>query len=351
MKELIIISPSSVYGGGESYIITLVEVLTTRNLRVLCLNDMLYDKLTSLGAKCELFKSKKDLFLRLVKYAFSPNKKLVFNGLPESRLFAALFIMKGFLLITHSSESWGQGNDRSLRDKLRTRINKFVYDKKSTSIIAVCEYAKLNLSSNFKKANVYKIYNTGDISGITFRENERDFTFGFMGRLCTEKGIDSLIEMLRILDSSKSNCNLKFVIAGDGPKQKNIEDLINELTTISVSYVGFTAPEVFFSQIDCYILPSLTEGCPIAIIEAMSVGIPTIATNVGGVSELITHKENGFLFEPLDVKAMSDCILEIASNKSIISEFKVNCLNAHRLNFSKEIFSNSYNGLISKKLL
>lgn len=98
---------------------------------------------------------------------------------------------------------------------------------------------------------------------------------------------------------SFNNKDLKFWIVGDGPEKGYLKSLAEKLgIQKSVVFWGFQEDVVpFLEQADAFILPSFSEGFSISLVEAMSCALPSIATNVGGPSEII-KPQTGFLIDP-----------------------------------------------------
>lgn len=183
--------------------------------------------------------------------------------------------------------------------------------KFSNRIIAVSEGIKENLLKNGIRENrIEVIVNAVPVSADPSafrrdRENRRarygiietDFVAGYIGRLSQEKGIKYLLEAAGSLDGS--GIPLKVLIIGDGPQRKELEDIVMAKGIEGmVIFAGFQSDiESWLPALDVFILPSLTEGTPMALLEAMSFGIPAIASRVGGVPDVVADGENGILFE------------------------------------------------------
>jgi glycosyltransferase involved in cell wall biosynthesis len=111
--------------------------------------------------------------------------------------------------------------------------------------------------------------------------------------------------------------DIKVVIAGDGPLRREIEKLINDLKlNDNITLLGWRndVPEIL-AVLDIFCQSSLWEGCPMVLLEAMAVGKPIIATNVGGVKEIVEDDNTGILVPPADPKAMADAIVKLINNK------------------------------------
>jgi glycosyltransferase involved in cell wall biosynthesis len=122
---------------------------------------------------------------------------------------------------------------------------------------------------------------------------------GIVGRLSEEKGgVDVLIRAIARL--RKINPNLRLLVVGDGPLRGNLEALADESAPGGAIMFTGTRNDVahLLSAMDLFVLPSLNEALPIVVLEAMAAGLPVIATNVGGVPEIVEHEKTGLLVAP-----------------------------------------------------
>lgn len=127
----------------------------------------------------------------------------------------------------------------------------------------------------------------------------------FIGQLEKHKGILFLIQALK-----KTSIPFELHIAGEGT-------LTNEITKITfsdqrITYHGFVSTEQIqdlFHVMDVLVVPSLCyENSPTVIYESLQIGIPVMASNIGGVGELVLEGKNGFLFEPCNRQAFLECL-------------------------------------------
>lgn len=136
---------------------------------------------------------------------------------------------------------------------------------------------------------------------------------GFVGRLEQVKGCDQLIQAVSKIHST----NLEFclVVVGEGPERESLDFLVRKLgLRNNVHFCGFrNDPINVFQSLDLFVLPSLSEGIPLALLEAMSLGVPVVATHVGGVPEVIKNRLNGILVPPKDPEALAEAIVESLS--------------------------------------
>jgi glycosyltransferase involved in cell wall biosynthesis len=110
---------------------------------------------------------------------------------------------------------------------------------------------------------------------------------------------------------------VKFLIVGDGPQKENIMGYIDELNVNdNVLMLGLRRdiPEVL-SIADLYVIPSIQEGMGQSTMEAMAMGVPVIASSVGGLPELVVDNETGLLVPPRDISALARAMEELLSDK------------------------------------
>ena len=144
-------------------------------------------------------------------------------------------------------------------------------------------------------------------------------TFGFAGRLEYLKGPLRLINAFSIAQRVESDMEVK--LAGDGSQRKEILDLTRSLGLAEKChlvgvYKTLKERSEFMHGIDVFVLPSMTEGTPNAIIEAMSHAKPIIATAVGGVPDVVSD-EVGILVPPDNVKALADAMSRLAADADL----------------------------------
>ena len=139
---------------------------------------------------------------------------------------------------------------------------------------------------------------------------------GTIAKLREEKGVEYLLRA--VPDVIKVLPDTIFIIVGDGHLRNDLENLAKELSiSNNVKFMGYCEKvSNILSTFDIKVLPSLTEGFGLVIIEAMTMGKPIIATNVGGVKEILKDGETGYLVPPQKPKAISEKIVYLLKNKN-----------------------------------
>lgn len=250
-------------------------------------------------------------------------------------------------------EHAGRFNDDKL-DKHTKSISKYAYDN-TDAIIAVSDSLKQRLYYHFHKDS-FVVHN---LVASIFESKKTDvlkkqkaFHFVSTGSLLYGKGFDLLIEAFRRSRLWKKEARL--IIIGEGLERNNLQNIIDEAgLTKQISLVG-RKTKVEIADILCvshaFVLASRSENFSVAVLEALSVGLPVIATICGGIKECINER-NGLLVPVENVDALTKALVEMYENYSrydtdyIVSDYQnrfSSAVIAHQLT---EIFE----GVIRKK--
>ncbi len=126
------------------------------------------------------------------------------------------------------------------------------------------------------------------------------FAIGVIGRLSPEKGVDRAIHMMPAQLAEHPRVELHLI--GDGPERERLEQLAQKLGTANhVHFWGWQSDtRQVYEALDALLLPSRTEGLPNVVLEAMAMGVPVAATNVGGVSDLLDNGNCGIILSDHD---------------------------------------------------
>ena len=150
-------------------------------------------------------------------------------------------------------------------------------------------------------------------------EKNSKITIGTIAEFTKNKGLDYLLDAMSILKLP----NLQLMMVGDGEDKEKIESRIaNENLNDNVKTCGFVPHAAkYIKAFDIFVLPSLKEGLPYTILEAMNAGIPVVASSVGGIPDLIEHGKNGYLTTPKSSASLSENLNKLISDEKLRKQF------------------------------
>lgn len=231
--------------------------------------------------------------------------------------------------------------------RLYNSLDKYVL-RQCKAVIAVSEMIKDDLiCSGLRNSRITVIPNAvshffGEFECASHRWQKRSLlhltageqVVGYMGRLSVEKGVIHLL--VAVHDLLKTGKRIRLVIVGDGPERKALE---RESRTLGISdkvtFTGFQSEsETWYPAFDIFVLPSLTEGTPMALLESMAAGVPVIATAVGGVTKVLTENVNGFLVPPCSPSAITEKMEILLSDTELSSRLSRSGIKTIKTKFS-----------------
>jgi len=205
------------------------------------------------------------------------------------------------------------------------RLAEEFYFSREREYITVSNWMLNYLEQEYNLGAVEVIYNSVDTD---FFYKRKDFKFVnpemyknrevilYCGRLIGLKGVSMLIKSMK--DVIKRHGNALFLFAGRG-NQSYFENLLRELGIPGKNYeflghVDYNRLVEYYSISDVFVLPSFHENLPTSLLEAMACEVPCIATDVGGVPEVIKDGENGIILNVGDAKGLADAINTVLSD-------------------------------------
>jgi len=150
-------------------------------------------------------------------------------------------------------------------------------------------------------------------------EATETFRLAFVARLDHVKGVGELLEAVATLAADLPG--LRLDLAGDGPERATYEGTARRLGIADRvtfhGYVDQSGVAELLATADAYVLPSFAEGVPVGLMEAQASGLPVVATQVGGVSELVVDGVTGFVCRPGDRTQLAERIAQLASDPEL----------------------------------
>jgi len=344
-------------GGYEDHIFQFVENLSKNNIKMTILTTNIpkskeYEKINE---NFDIYRIPAMDSLKKTYPIFVPNKKFfkIWKKLRKENwdiiMTRTRFFTTSFLGLVFSKLSKTplihveHGSYHSVLNNKLVDILSRIYDHTIGTLII--KNSKLNIGISKSACNFLKhlgaknpilIYRGLDIKNIKYKSRKEIKNLIYVGRLIYAKGVQDLI----IAFSELNNSNLKLTLVGEGSYRIYLEDLVKKLNLQDkVFFVGEkTKKEVieFLLKSDLFINPSYSEGLPTSVLEAGMVGLPVIATDVGGTKEVIIHEKTGLLIKEKDSNELKNAINFMIKNKKQRETYQKNLCKFVKNNFDWE---------------
>ncbi len=310
MIKIVHIIGSLGYGGAEKLLYDLCRKIDKEKFSVSIVvfqdNNPLAKQFEAAGIKIKYFRKKGPLdfaFVRkMSKYLVSINPDIVHTHLFAGDYWGGKAAEQADVpfIVSTKHDTLNEGRMRTYLGRKKRRS----FDR----IIAISEAIQEFLIKQEKVSHekISIIHNGVDVNKFLLEDSKLfatdDLLIGSVGRLSKEKGHKHLIRACRFL----KNWNWKLSLVGDGPMRKELEHLALFLgIEEKVHFVGMVDDvRDYLGKMDVFVLPSVSEGLSLALIEAALAGRFIIATDVGGVPEIVTNKETGLLFKPKNIEQL-----------------------------------------------
>ncbi len=232
-------------------------------------------------------------------------------------------------------------NPKAKLDFIHQRLNNRYYPKAS-GVIALTEYAREVMKEKYGLTNIIAVPNP--IRDLNVEKGKEENSILTVGRLSKEKGHRFLIEAFKMLNTS----DWRLDIVGDGPEKEALEELAEGASNII--FHGFQMNiNPYLAKAKIFVLPSLTENFPLALIEAMSVGKACVSTNCLAGNDIIAiDGVNGLVVNKGDTKSMSMAIDKLIKDEMLREELSVNASKIKQ-ELSKEKVYKKYIDFITPK--
>lgn len=231
------------------------------------------------------------------------------------------------------------------------RLSRRIFPCWGKKIIAISNSVRKHLIEDFHidSDSITRIYTGIELKRYQFMPEDKDYdcmmnlgmnknavTIGTIGRLSSVKGFKYLISAFK--DVLMQNRNVQLLVVGEGPEEENLRRQILELGIKDKVFLvpGSVFLERYLSLLDIFCLPSIHEGLGLSLMEAMAAGRACIASDVGGLPELIIHETDGILVPPKDSSALTSAILRLVNDSQFRNRLAVNAREKAMKSFSIE---------------
>ena len=269
--------------------------------------------------------------LRIIKEALETNSVSIISK-PLWGMYSvtvAVFVLKNIMRtkVSHIIHVAGDPvrNNRRLIGKVQKILSRISFLSADRVVVLSPTMSKkikdsLKLGTSFE-VDVVPISVPLDVKQKEINLNVSDeLIFGMLCRLDATKGIDIAINAFSMAYREYKNIRLKIYGYGEEYRKK-LENLVchNGMGNI-IEFCGETKrPIDVLRNMDCLLLPSLSEGTPRSILEAASVGVPTIASDVGGIPDIIINNKTGWIVEAGDVQGLARAIKSVAESPDVLA--------------------------------
>ncbi len=322
---------SNELGGGERLALSLMEELKTRGWEIsaTCAGAPLQQEINKLSNQCSAISMKAGGIFYALKL-FTDLKKIrpsiVSSHLNKASLISGLY--SSYLGIPSVAHVHG--------------LNRLSYYKNCTHLIpvstAVEKHLKIQDIKNKKITTLPNCINK-EIAPSNARHQE-PFKISIVAKLHANKGHYWALKALR--KHYKELPDFEIKIFGDGPERENLErEFLKDEFSTRIKFYGFVNNiEDFYKETDLVFLPSLGEGIPLSLLEAMRFGIPCLATKVGGIPEIVIHNYNGLLISPRNDSQLIEALKTLLNKENILK------FGANSVDFFKK--HNDFKAMVSK---
>jgi len=349
-KKILYIITQSELGGAQRYIFDLATNLSEYNVSVAYgeqgdngeLSKMLQENkikthlIHNLVRKINIRKDWQAM-LEIRKLIKKINPDIVHLNSSKISIIASLSNINIKNKLIYTAHGWVFNEKLSLSKKIFYKLSERWTAKLKNKIICVSEFDKQSAIKNRIEENKLITIHNGisktvflekdearkkieEISGQKININET--IIGTIGNLYKNKGFEYLITSIKKVKKTK------LIIIGDGEERNHLEKLINKYNLESkVLLLGrVNNASKLLKAFDIYINSSLKEGLSYTLLEATQAGLPIIATEVGGNSEIVINEKTGLLIEPASSKIIAKTINYFLKNKNLQQTYSKNAI-------------------------
>jgi glycosyltransferase involved in cell wall biosynthesis len=361
-KRLMIITHDLAIGGLQQVIVNICNTIDRSkfNVSVLCLRDLgdFAHDIEEMGISVEVIQQRQEKtdylsFLKVAEILRREKTDIIHTHNTQPFIDGTIAaLMTGVKTIVHTDHA------RSFPDKKRYMFAEWLMSHFAYKIVGVSDHTSQNLIM-YEKISPKKVVTIPNgIDGSRFqiiidKEKKRKELgilkngpiMGLGVRLTEQKGITYLLQAMP--EIIKEIPNVTLVIAGEGPLDDSLKkECISLGLEENVLFVGrrLDIPELI-KLFDLYVLPSLWEGLPMVLLEAMAAGCPIVATDVGGNSTLIEDGFNGSLVKSGDFSALSKEVIKLLIDRDICNKYSANSKKRFDDKFSANYMTKQYERL------
>ncbi|MBE5755401.1 MAG: glycosyltransferase family 4 protein [Clostridiales bacterium] len=247
---------------------------------------------------------------KFVEYCKSEKPDIIFNMLFRPIIYTIGIKNRPCVITSERS------NPRWLKSKAKKLMRKYLLSNVDAMILQTNKAKEFYKNIKCDKVVIPNAIGNPEVYNTT-AEIGKENKICAVGRLCEEKDYPTLFKAMQIVLEKKPD--LKLEIYGKGALDESLKSLVNEMgLSESIIFMG-NHKDVMkkISTSHCFVMTSISEGMPNALMEAMAIGLPSISTDYGnGVEDVITDGENGLVVKAGDYQGVADAILKFIDDKT-----------------------------------
>lgn len=318
--------PFLVIGGAERLLSGVVAHLTSQGFRVVIVTTL--EPPTGAGDSSGWFKNATEEIFHLPKL-LEPHR--------WSDFMLHLIRAKGIDIVLLAGSSFAYQQLPQLRDAFpRLRVADLLFNavghvennRKFSKLIDLhlCENAEVErwlLTSGEDRHRVVRIASGVDLERYRPRARDRGLPLlvGFSGRFSEEKDPLAFIEIAQ----RARHPDLHFVMTGAGPMESELRRAV-ERSNGAVDFLGRVENvEAHIARLDVLVVPSRLDGRPLVVLEALAMGVPVLASSVGGLPQLVMDGVTGWTKAPGDIEAFADQLLDLVHDPTVLADMGRSC--------------------------
>lgn len=325
-------------GGAESIVLELATRLDPARFRSVALvprQDWLWLRLKERGVPVYVLEGKTwydiEYLRRMAGLLRQENVSLIHSHLPDQNFFSCVV---GRWTGVKTVATYHGVVELTRGSRWRSRTKRWWVRRSAAAVVTVCDHLRRLLAQDgFPAQKLVRIHNGIDTARYFASNNGRirhELGFpvgtpvvGMVANLRPSKGHEYFIRAARRVADAIPEA--RFLVAGDSHPQlmEPLRRLVTELRLGErLLFLGFRSDVAdILSTLDVFVLPSTSEGFPLATLEAMAAGKPLVATRTGGTDEIVVDGETGILVPPADAESLADGVLALLRDPARAAEF------------------------------
>lgn len=200
----------------------------------------------------------------------------------------------------------------SCREKKQRQIREFLSEV--NRVIVLGDSWKKRIQSIEPDTTIQVVHNSVKIPELDKINQWNNTTFQvlYMGVLIKRRGVSDLLDAVAMLRDDNLLGNMRFIVAGTGSEEVLLKDKVKKSNLEDVvhftGWVNGDEKALLYQESQAFVLPSYNEGLPVAVLEAISYGLPVISTDIGDIQAAVHDGENGIIITPGDISALVDAL-------------------------------------------